>query len=146
MAVDLSFLPAMNAALNASAAVLLIRGRRLARRGLVDAHRRTMLIAFGVSTVFLISYVAHKAWRGFEHTAYHGEGFAQLFYLAVLVSHLLLAMAVPFLAVTLITLGLRGRIARHRALARVAWPIWLYVSVTGVVIYAMLYHANPAAS
>lgn len=141
---DLSALPAVNASLNAIAAVLLVRGRALIRRGHVDAHRRTMLTAFAVSTLFLALYLLHKASRSFENTTFHAEGTAKLAYLVLLVSHVALAATVPVFAITLVTLGLRGRIARHRRLARVAWPIWMYVSVTGVVIYVLLYHLNPA--
>ena len=141
---DLSGLPAVNASLNAIAAVLLVRGRALIRRGHVDAHRRTMLTAFAVSTLFLALYLLHKASRSFENTTFHAEGTAKLAYLVLLVSHVALAATVPVFAITLVTLGLRGRIARHRRLARIAWPIWMYVSVTGVVIYVLLYHLNPA--
>ena len=142
---DLSFLPGVNAALNGLAAVLLVAGRRLARRRDVPRHRRTMSAAFAVSTLFLVLYVAHKAARGFEHTPFHGEGLAKAGYLVLLMSHLSLAMLVPPLAVALIALGLRGRAATHRRLARFAWPVWMYVSVTGVAIYLVLYHLNPAA-
>ena len=141
---DLSALPALNASLNAIAAVLLVRGRALIRRGRVDAHRRTMLTAFAVSALFLALYLLHKASRSFENTTFHAEGMAKLAYLILLFSHVALAATVPVFAITLVTLGLRGRIARHRRLARVAWPIWMYVSVTGVVIYVLLYHLNPA--
>jgi uncharacterized membrane protein YozB (DUF420 family) len=140
---DLSFLPAVNASLNGVATVLLVVGRGLARRGAIDAHRRVMISAFGVSALFLVLYLAHKIWRGFEHTPYHGTGAARTAYLAILASHLVLAMAVPVLALLLIRLGLADRRAEHRRLARWAWPVWLYVSVTGIVIYAMLYHWNP---
>lgn len=140
---DPSLLPAVNAFLNGVAALLLVAGRLLVARGRVDAHRRVMLSAFGVSALFLVSYLVHKASRGFEHTRFHAEGAAQLAYLAVLFTHLTLAMAVPFLAIALIRLGLSGRLRSHRRLARVAWPIWMYVSITGVVIYALLYHFNP---
>jgi putative membrane protein len=142
--VDLSFLPSVNATLNAVAAVLLAVGRGLARRGRIDAHRRVMISAFAVSTLFLGLYVLHKASRDFENTPFHAAGAARAAYLALLASHVVLAMAVPPLAVALIVLGLRGRFARHRRLARVAWPVWMYVSVTGVLIYVLLYHANPA--
>ena len=142
---DLAFLPSVNAALNAVAAALLIRGRQLARRREIDAHRRVMITAFAVSSLFLVLYVAHKAARDFENTPFHGEGLARLAYLALLASHVVLAMTVPVLAVTLIVLGLRKRLTAHRRLARVAWPIWMYVSLTGVVIYALLYHFNPPA-
>lgn len=142
---DLSSLPAWNAALNAVAAALLLRGRALARRGEIAAHRATMLGAFAVSTLFLISYVIHKVSRHFESTTFHAVGLAKAAYLTLLFSHVALAMAVPPLALTLIFFGLRGQIARHRRLARFAWPVWMYVSVTGVVIYVLLYRLNPAA-
>jgi len=140
---DLSFLPAVNASLNGLATVLLVVGRALARRGARDAHRRVMISAFGVSSLFLVFYLTHKAWRGFENTPYHGTGTARTAYLTILASHLVLAMAVPILALLLIRLGLADRRAEHRRLARWAWPVWLYVSITGIVIYVMLYHANP---
>jgi len=118
-------------------------GRVRARRGAIDAHRRVMISAFGVSSLFLVLYLTHKAWRGFEHTAYHGTGAARTAYFAILGTHLVLAMAVPVLALLLIRLGLADRRDEHRRLARWAWPVWLYVSITGIVIYAMLYHWNP---
>jgi uncharacterized membrane protein YozB (DUF420 family) len=141
--VDLSFLPAVNAALNLVATALLLAGRYWIRRGRVAHHRRAMLAAFTVSSIFLVLYVAHKAWRGFENTPYHGEGLARVLYLAILFSHLTLAMAVPVLAIRLLQLGLSGRIDRHRRLALVAWPIWLYVSLTGVAIFLLLYIFDP---
>ena len=140
---DLSFLPAVNASLNGVATLLLIAGRVLIRRRRVDAHRRVMISAFAVSALFLALYVTHKVSRGFENTTFHAEGIAKLAYLAILFTHLTLAMAVPVLAIALIRLGLRKRFTLHRRLARLAWPIWIYVSVTGVVIYVMLYHLNP---
>jgi len=143
--VDLDFLPAVNASLNAASACCLVVGRRLARRGRLAAHRRTMLTAFSLSSLFLVLYVAHKAARSFENTPFHAEGVARAAYLTLLASHVILAMAIPPLAIALVTLGLRGRFATHRRLARVAWPIWMYVSVTGVVVYVLLYHLNPPA-
>jgi uncharacterized membrane protein YozB (DUF420 family) len=144
--VDLSFLPAVNATLNAVATALLVRGRLRIRAGDVDAHRRTMLAAFAVSTLFLALYLLHKASRGFENTTFHAEGAAKTAYLVFLASHVALAMTVPFFAIFLIRLGLGGRLAAHRRLARIAWPIWMYVSVTGVAIYVLLYHLNPAVT
>ena len=141
---DLSFLPGVNAALNATAAVLLVTGRRLARAHRVDAHRRVMVAAFAVSTLFLALYLAHKASRGFVNTAFNVSGVAHVAYLAMLATHVVLAMTVPVFAIALITLGVRGRLDTHRRLARVAWPIWMYVSLTGVLIYVLLYHLNPA--
>jgi len=142
--VDLSFLPGVNAVLNATAAVLLVTGRRLARAHRIDAHRRVMITAFAVSTLFLAFYLTHKISRGFVNTTFNVTGVAHTAYLVMLVSHVALAMTVPVFAIALITLGLRGRFERHRRLARVAWPIWMYVSVTGVLIYVLLYQLNPA--
>ncbi len=143
---DLSFLPAVNAGLNAVAATLLAIGRPLARRRQIDAHRRVMLSAFAVSSLFLASYVAHKVSRSFESTTLNAEGLAKLAYLVLLFTHVILAVTVPVLAIFLIRMGLTGRIPSHRRLARIAWPIWMYVSVTGVAIYVILYHLNPAAN
>jgi uncharacterized membrane protein YozB (DUF420 family) len=135
----------VNALLNALAAMLLLRGRVLIRRGQIDAHRRTMLAAFATSTLFLALYVAHKAASGFESTSLQVRGVARVAYLALLFSHVVLAMAVPPLAIALIRRGLRGDILRHRQLARVTWPIWIYVSATGVVIYLLLYVWAPGS-
>jgi uncharacterized membrane protein YozB (DUF420 family) len=138
------WLPAVNASLNAAAAACLVVGRRLARQGRVAAHRTTMLVAFLLSSLFLALYVTHKVARNFESTTFHAEGVARAAYLALLASHVTLAMAIPPLAISLVALGLRGRVTAHRRLARVAWPLWIYVSVTGVLIYVLLYHLNPA--
>jgi len=140
---DPSFLPTVNASLNALVALLLVRGRLLARAHRVAEHRLTMAAAFAVSTLFLALYLVHKWSRGFENTTFHAVGTAKAAYLALLLSHVTLASAVPPLAIALITLAVRGQVERHRRLARWAWPIWMYVSVTGVVIYALLYHLNP---
>jgi uncharacterized membrane protein YozB (DUF420 family) len=141
--VDLSGLPALNATLNAIATGLLLWGRALVKRGRTEAHKRVMLSAFGVSSVFLVSYVAHKVSRSFESTTLNVAGAAKTAYLVMLASHVVLAALVPFLALALIRFGLRGELARHKRLARLAWPIWLYVSITGVAIYVLLYHLNP---
>jgi uncharacterized membrane protein YozB (DUF420 family) len=102
-----------------------------------------MLAAFGVSTLFLALYLAHKASRSFENTTFHAEGALKAAYLVFLAAHVVLAMTVPVFAIVLIRRGLAGRIAEHRRLARVAWPIWMYVSITGVMIYVLLHHLNP---
>lgn len=140
-------LPTLNAILNGLAAVLLVAGYAFVRRRRFVAHRRCMLAAFGVSTLFLALYITHKVLRatgdGVIHTTYHGDGTLRVLYLAILLSHLLLAMAVPPLAIRLILLARAERLAQHRRLARVTLPLWLYVSITGVVIYVMLYHLNP---
>jgi len=142
---DLTALPAINATLNGMATLLLIVGRILIRRNRIDAHRRVMISAFSVSTLFLALYVLHKASRGFESLTYHATGAAKTLYLTILFSHLTLAMFVPVLAIVLLRYGLKGEIASHRRLARIAWPIWMYVSITGVVIYVMLYQLNPVS-
>lgn len=144
---DLSFLPAVNAGLNAVATVLLVVALVFIKQRRIDAHRNTMLAAFAVSSVFLVFYVLHKVWRGTQagdlHTSYHGEGVAKAAYLVILLTHVVLAVTVPVFAIVLIRLGLTRRDALHRRIARIAWPIWMYVSITGVVIYFMLYHFNP---
>ena len=105
-----------------------------------------MVTAFGVSSVFLASYVTHKVWRDFESTTYTAAGLAKTLYLVMLATHVPLAATVPVMALFLIRFGLTDQRQRHRRLARWAWPIWIYVSVTGVLIYLVLYHWNlPAA-
>lgn len=141
---DLSALPAINATLNGVATLLLIVGRMLIHRKRIDAHRRVMIGAFATSSLFLGLYVLHKASRGFESLSYHASGTPKTIYLSILFSHLTLAMIVPVLAIALLRLGLTNRISSHRRLARVAWPIWMYVSITGILIYVALYHLNPA--
>jgi len=140
---DFSALPPINAALNAFATALLLVGRRLARRGEVERHRRVMIAAFGVSSLFLVFYVTHKVARNFENTTFNVEGWVKTAYLVLLGSHVLLAMTVPVFATLLIVLGLKDERARHRRIARIGWPIWIYVSITGVIIYLLLYPLNP---
>ena len=134
---DVQSLPALNATLNAIAGVLLIIGYVLIRRKRIQAHRRVMLTAFGVSVLFLISYLVHHALAGVVYD--HHTGTRHAVYLGVLTSHTILATATPFLAVITLFRGLRMDVKRHRAIAKWTWPIWMYVSVTGVVVYAMLY-------
>ena len=136
-------LPPINAALNATATVLLLFGRKLAREGQVARHRATMITAFGVSSLFLVLYLTHKISRNFENTTFNAEGWAKTAYLVLLASHVLLAMTVPIFAIVLIRLGLRDARERHRRVARIGWPIWIYVSLTGVLIYLLLYPFNP---
>ncbi len=136
-------LPHVNALLNLLATVLLITGLRLIKRGKEDAHRRVMLASFGVSTLFLVSYLAyHFQVASVKFPSYPGP-WVRTFYYGILASHVVLAMTVPFLAITTIYLGLRGRRSAHRRLARWTFPIWLYVSITGVVVYLMLYQIYP---
>lgn len=142
---DFSGLPPINAALNACATGLLFYGRLLIKRGDEARHRVVMMSAFGVSSLFLLLYLTHKVSRNFENTTFNVEGWAKTAYLVLLASHILLAMTVPVLAIFLIRLALRDDRPKHRRLARVAWPIWMYVSVTGVIIYLLLYPFNPPA-
>jgi putative membrane protein len=147
----------LNAALNALATVLLVLGMILIKRQQREAHGRVMLAAFGVSCLFLISYLAYHWMAGsvkFTH-----PGAVRYVYLVILLTHILLATTVPFLTIITIFFALKGTgarsyadlpaeqreryLAKHRKLARWTYPIWLYVSVTGVVVYVMLYHLWP---
>jgi uncharacterized membrane protein YozB (DUF420 family) len=130
-----------NAVLNALATVLLVAGWAFIRRGNVRAHRAAMVAAFGVSAVFLACYLTYHYLVG--HVPFRGQGTVRAVYFAILISHILLAVLVPVLALRMFFLAWRGRWEAHRRLGRVTLPIWLYVSVTGVVIYAMLYHLVP---
>lgn len=140
-AFSVSDLPAVNASLNALATVLLLTGYVLIKQRREQAHKRTMLTAFGVSVVFLVCYLVYHRYAG--HVKFGGPSPVREFYYALLISHILLAVTVPFLAVATIYLGLKDRRVAHRRLAHWTFPIWLYVSITGVVIYVMLYHLYP---
>jgi uncharacterized membrane protein YozB (DUF420 family) len=136
-----SALPAVNAALNGSAAVLLVLGFTFIRRRRVAAHRACMLAAFVVSTAFLVSYVVYHALAGSR--PFGGTGWLRWVYYPVLVSHIVLsAVLLPFVLTTLWR-AVRGQFDRHARLARVTLPVWLYASVTGVLVYWMLYHLAP---
>jgi putative membrane protein len=130
-------LPAVNATLNATAAVLLACGYALIRSGRREAHRRVMLTAFTVSILFLISYLVYHSQVGSVH--YPHTGAIRIVYLTILFTHTVLAATVPVLAIVTLRRALKGRFDRHRAIARWTLPIWMYVSVTGVVVYLMLY-------
>jgi len=134
----------LNAALNATATVLLISGYALIKRKRETAHRNVMLAAFGVSVAFLTCYlVYHVGVMQGKSTPFTETGPVRYAYFAILISHIILAAAVPFLAAANIYFGLVDNRPRHRRLARWTFPIWLYVSITGVVIYLMLYHLYP---
>lgn len=134
-------LPSLNAALNALSAVLLTTGYLLIRRRRVRAHRACMLLAFGVSMLFLVSYVTYHALAGSR--PFGGHGWIRWVYFPLLVSHIVLAAAIVPLALTTLYRGLRWDFARHVRIARWTLPLWLYVSVTGVLVYWMLYHLAP---
>lgn len=133
----ISDLPALNAVLNATAATLLVIGYVLIRRRRFRAHRAVMLAAFGTSTLFLISYLIYHANAGSR--PFPGQGTIRTVYLIILVSHIILAALIVPLALVTLTRGLRERFDRHVPIARWTLPIWLYVSVTGVIVYLMLY-------
>lgn len=135
--IDATQLPAVNATINGIAAVLLAIGWVLIRRGRVREHRAVMLAAFGCSILFLVSYLIYHYQVG--SVAFQGQGPIRTVYFSVLITHTVLATAVPILAVITLTRAFRRHFPRHRAIARWTLPIWLYVSVTGVVVYWMLY-------
>ena len=130
-------LPALNAILNGSAAVLLTAGLVLIKRGQRTLHQRAMTAAFVVSVLFLISYLTYHAQVGSVH--YPHTGILRAIYLTILTTHTILAATVPVLAVITLRRAQKGLFARHKKIARWTLPIWLYVSVTGVVVYLMLY-------
>ena len=134
---DLSVLPSVNAALNAASAVLLVLGYTLIRRRAITAHMVTMLAACGTSTLFLISYLTYHAVHG--STRFQGTEAVRIFYFTVLTSHTILAVVIVPLVILTLTRALRGNFLKHARIARITLPLWLYVSVTGVVVYWLLY-------
>jgi uncharacterized membrane protein YozB (DUF420 family) len=130
-------LPTVNAILNTASALFLFAGYVFIKQRRIEAHRFAMLGAFTISALFLVSYLIHHARVG--SVPFQGTGFARVVYFAVLIPHVILAAAVVPMAIVTIKRGLGGNFARHRPLARVTLPVWLYVSVSGVVVYLMLY-------
>lgn len=137
-----SSLAGVNACLNATATVLLLAGYRFMRRGEIERHRNCMLAAFGVSIAFLVSYLIYHAKVG--SVPFQGQGWVRPVYFMILITHVTLAAVVPVIALITLVHGLRKRFDRHRRIARWTFPIWLYVSITGVIIYVMLYHLYAA--
>ena len=133
--------PAVNASLNATSAILLALGFLMIRRRHTGAHARFMLSACGVTIVFLISYVLYHARVG--SVRFPGTGWARPVYFAILISHTVLAVTIVPMVVRTLMLAAGQRFDAHRALARWTLPLWFYVSVTGVIVYWMLYHMNP---
>ena len=129
--------PPLNAALNATAAVLLAAGFGFIRAKRIAAHKACMLSAVVVSALFLTSYLYYHYHAG--STPFQGQGFIRAVYFTILISHTILATAILPLVIITVTFALRGQIERHRSIARWTLPLWFYVSVTGVVIYWMLY-------
>ena len=134
---ELQDLPALNAALNATAGVFISIGYLFVRQGHRTAHKRCMLAALATSTLFLVSYVVYHASTGSR--PYQGEGLSRVVYFTILITHVVLAATIVPLALVTANRGLRNRLGPHVRIARWTLPIWLYVSVTGVVIYLMLY-------
>jgi uncharacterized membrane protein YozB (DUF420 family) len=132
-----SSLPSLNAALNSASALLLLSGYVFIRRGRIAAHRRCMLAALGTSALFLISYLVYHYNVG--SVAFTGQGLIRRVYFTILISHTILAMAIVPLVLITVSRALRGRFDRHKRIARWTLPLWFYVSVTGVIVYWMLY-------
>jgi uncharacterized membrane protein YozB (DUF420 family) len=122
----------------------LLLGFVFIKQGKKLAHRNCMMSAFATSCVFLVSYVTHKILIKGVHTKFGGEGFVRTFYYVMLISHILLAMAIVPLALVTMNRALKERYELHKQIARWTWPIWMYVSVTGVLVYFFLYHWYPA--
>lgn len=139
---SISDLPTLNAILNSISAILLVTGYSFIRRKNITAHRACMVAAFITSSVFLTSYLIYHFNVG--SVKFQGQGPVRLLYFAILLTHIVLAITiVPMIFITFAR-ALKGRFDRHRAIARWTFPLWLYVSVTGVVVYLMLYRLYPA--
>ena len=134
---EISDLPTINATLNTISAILLIIGYVLIRQRKIAAHKKCMLAAFGVSVLFLISYVIYHYNAG--STSFTQQGWIRPVYFTILISHIILAFVIVPLALRTLYLAWREKFDKHRRIAKITFPIWLYVSVTGVIIYLMLY-------
>lgn len=139
-------IPAFNAAMNGTAAILISAGYACIRRGRREAHRKCMLAAAVFSAFFLAGYVTYHALRRGLHTPFGGTGLARAVYFPMLISHIVLAVAIAYLVPRTFLFALRGDYARHKAWARIVFPLWLYVSATGVLVYLFLYQFWPAGS
>ncbi len=130
-------LPILNATLNGTSAILLVTGYSFIRKKKILGHKICMIAAFVISMVFLTSYLVYHYHVG--NVRFKGQGFIRPAYFSILISHTILAGLVPFLAITTLTYAFKGNFVKHQRIARVTLPIWLYVSVTGVVVFWMLY-------
>jgi putative membrane protein len=138
-------IPTLNASLNATATVLIITGLFLIKRGRREAHRATMLTAGVVSAVFLVGYVTHKILMRGIHTPFGGENPAlRAFYYTMLITHIILAISIAYLVPRTFLFAIKGDYVAHKRWAKFTFPIWLYVSVTGVLVYFFLYQWWPA--
>jgi len=138
----ISYLPHLNAILNSTSALLLIAGYFFIRRKRVREHRNCQMAAVFTSTLFLISYLTYHYYHG--DTRFLGQGIVRPIYFAVLITHVILAMAIVPLVLLTVFRAIRGEFDRHRRIARWTLPLWLYVSATGVFVYVMLYHLYPS--
>jgi len=138
---SISSLPTLNALLNTTSAVLLVIGYYFIRQRNIRAHRACMIAAFTVSVLFLISYLTYHYHAG--ATRFSGQGWVRPVYFTILISHTILAAIVPVLAALTLFRAWQGQFLKHRRIARWTLPLWLYVSVTGVIVYLMLYHLYP---
>lgn len=138
----ISNLPHLNAVLNTISALFLITGYRFIRAGRVRAHRNCQIAALATSTCFLISYLTYHYYHG--DTRFLGQGIVRPFYFAILITHVILAIVIVPLVMITVYRAARGDFVRHRKIARWTLPLWLYVSVTGVIVYLMLYHIYPS--
>lgn len=134
-----TFFPALNAFLNGSSAVLIGTGYYFIKSGRREAHKRMMIAAFVTSTLFLISYLYYHVVLRAGVTHFRGEGLWRPLYFSILISHTFLAVVVVPLVIITLSRALKGNFSRHKAIARYTFPVWMYVSVTGVVIFVMLY-------
>ena len=134
---EISDLPAVNATLNTISGILLIVGYVLIRQRKIEAHKKCMLAAFAVSVLFLISYCIYHANAGSK--SFEQQGWVRPVYFTILISHIILAFAIVPLALRTLYLAWREQFDKHRRIAKITFPIWLYVSITGVLIYLMLY-------
>jgi len=136
-----SFFPALNATLNGTSAVLLFTGRTLIKRSKIAAHRACMIAAVVASALFLGCYLFFHFKVG--NIRFLGQGWSRPVYFTILISHVTLAIVIVPLAIITLSRGLKARYVQHRAIARWTWPLWMYVSVTGVIVYFMLYQWFP---
>jgi uncharacterized membrane protein YozB (DUF420 family) len=138
-------IPALNASLNALATILITAGFLLVKFGKKDAHRKVMICAMVVSAIFLVGYVTHKILIRGVHTPFGGTGLIAKVYYTMLISHIILAISIAYLVPRTFLFAIRGNFEKHKAWAKWTFPIWYYVSVTGVLVYCFLYQWWPAA-
>ena len=136
---DPSILPPINATLNGIATVLLTLGFIFIKSGNRKAHKTCMISAFATSVVFLVCYVAHKVLVRGVHTPFGGEGAIRMIYYGMLISHIVLAIAIVPMVLMTMSRAFKENFAAHKAIARWTWPVWMYVSITGVLVYLFLY-------